>query len=102
MHEKTVKLAFAVALLCVTCSLPGAGRVEAGELFYRGDVDLNGDVDLSDAVFLFNYLFLGGAAPGCEDGADASDDGDIDLTDGIYILNYLFLGGNELPPPSPF
>lgn len=102
MHEKTVKLAFTVAVLCVTCSLPGAGRLEAAELFYRGDADLNGDVDLSDAIYILNFLFLGGAAPGCEDGADASDDGDLGLTDAIYILNFLFLGGSELPPPSPF
>ncbi|MEC9352428.1 MAG: hypothetical protein VYD81_03855, partial [Planctomycetota bacterium] len=102
MYEKTVKLAFAVVLLCVMHSLPGTGRVDAAELFYRGDADLNGDVDLSDAIFLLNFLFLGGAAPGCEDGADASDDGDLGLTDAIYILNFLFLGGSELPPPSPF
>ena len=102
MFARIGKPLFTAALLCAAHIFVGAPSAGAGELFYRGDVDLNGDVDLSDAVFLFNYLFLGGAEPGCEDGADASDDGDLDLTDGIYILNFLFLGGNELPPPSPF
>ena len=102
MKEKKFKL-LPLAVLLVVMALFSADRdLEADELFYRGDVDLNGDVDLSDAVFLFNYLFLGGSAPGCDDGADATDDGVLDLTDGIFILNFLFLGGGELPPPSPF
>ena len=58
MHEKTVKLAFTVAVLCVTCSLPGAGRLEAAELFYRGDADLNGDVDLSDAIYILSLIHI--------------------------------------------
>ena len=102
MKEKMFKLSPLAVLLVVSAVFTGRRDLGADELFYRGDVDLNGDVDLSDAVYLFNYLFLGGSAPGCDDGADATDDGALDLTDGIFILNFLFLGGNELPPPSPF
>ena len=102
MKEKMYKLSPLTVLLVVSVVFTGRRDLGADELFYRGDVDLNGDVDLSDAVYLFNYLFLGGSAPGCDDGADATDDGALDLTDGIFILNFLFLGGNELPPPSPF
>ncbi len=68
-------------------------------LFRRGDPTDSGGADLSDAVAVFNYLFLGGATPGCLEAADANNSGEIDLTDGIAILNFLFLGG--VPPPSP-
>ena len=102
MIAKPLKPTITAGLRLVVGIFSMAGSAGGTELFYRGDADLNGDVDLSDAVYLFNYLFLGGSAPGCEDGADATDDGVLDLTDGIFILNFLFLGGNELPPPSPF
>ncbi len=72
-----------------------------GELFVRGDVTVNSQVDLTDGIYLFNYLFLGGPNPPCDDAADCNDDGGIDLSDGIFALNWLFLGGPKPPPPSP-
>jgi len=33
--------------------------------FVRGDTDGSGDLSLTDAIKIFNYLFLGGAEPGC-------------------------------------
>ena len=75
MIAKTLKPTITAGLLLVAGIFSMAGSAGGTELFYRGDADLNGDVDLSDAVYLFNYLFLGGSAPGCEDGADATDDG---------------------------
>jgi hypothetical protein len=68
--------------------------------FLRGNANADDNTDLSDAVFVLNYLFLGGAAPSCEDAADCDDNGALEITDGIYLLNYLFLGG--LQPPAPF
>ncbi len=38
-------------------------RDEAG--FVRGNADGLGGLELTDAIFLFNWLFLGGAEPGC-------------------------------------
>jgi len=69
--------------------------------FRRGDANNDGMLALSDAVFILSYLFSGGAAPACEDSADADDLEKIELTDAVYILNYLFLGTKPAPPP-PF
>ena len=68
--------------------------------FRRGDTNGNGTLDLTDAVSVFNFLFLGGPAPGCRAAADSSGQGDVNLTSGVYTLNFLFLGG--APPPAPF
>jgi parallel beta-helix repeat protein len=68
--------------------------------FTRGNANADDNTDLSDAVFVLTYLFLGGTAPSCEDGADADDNGALEITDAVYLLNYLFLGG--LPPEPPF
>ena len=48
-----------------------------------------------------NFLFLGGEAPECFDGADSNDDGAINISDAIATLNYLFLGGPAPPEPGP-
>ena len=59
-------------------------------------------MDLSDGVFIFNFLFLGGPPPCCEEIANANDDSNMtDITDGIYILNHLFLGGPAPLAPYP-
>lgn len=68
--------------------------------FQRGEVNADGSVDIADGIFVLEYLFNFGAAPGCDDAADANDDGSIDIADGIYILAYLFDFG--APPPPPF
>ncbi len=69
-------------------------------VFRRGDADAGGDVIITDAIFILNFLFLGGAAPGCSDAADADDSGDLSITDGVFLLNFLFLGGAPIPPPA--
>ena len=67
--------------------------------FHRGDTDDSGDVDLADAVSIFGYLFLGDAAPGCIESADANNDGTVGISDGIGLLGFLFFGYG--PPASP-
>jgi hypothetical protein len=69
--------------------------------FLRGDANIDGKVDLSDAVFTLNWLFTGGAAPGCLEPADSNDDGEVDIADPISLLAYLFLGSGPLPAPGP-
>jgi len=81
-----------------------AGPAEASFIpggFLRGDADLDGSVAITDAILVLNHLFLGGAAPACEDPADANDDGVLDLSDPIRSLEHLFLGAPGLPPPGP-
>lgn len=68
--------------------------------FIRGNANADDNTDIADAVFVLNFLFLGGAAPSCEDAADADDNGSLEITDAVYLLNFLFLGGP--PPAAPF
>ncbi|MBI4603918.1 MAG: hypothetical protein HY721_18335 [Planctomycetes bacterium] len=77
--------------------------VDPGEpTFLRGDANFDLKVDISDAVFTLSYLFLGGAAPSCEDSADADDTGKLELTDAVFTLSFLFGGpARALPPPYP-
>jgi len=72
----------------------------AGHLFVRGRANDDGRVDVSDSVFVLTYLFLGGPAPACLDGADMNDDGRLDIGVGIGCLSALFLGGSPIPAPS--
>ncbi len=74
---------------------------ESAEGFLRGDPDSSGDINLTDAVLVLNYLFAGGASPGCEAAGDSDRSGDIGMTDAIQILNYLFLGSDGFPAPFP-
>jgi subtilisin family serine protease len=69
-----------------------------GVLFHRGDPDGSGVSNLGDAVFLFNFLFLGDAAPRCRESADTDNDHHVNVSDGISLMNHLFLDG---PPPAP-
>jgi len=70
--------------------------------FKRGDANADGCVDLCDGVFIMKYLFLNGAAPICDDAADANDDGEIgSINDAIYILSYVEAGGPAPPAPGP-
>jgi hypothetical protein len=79
-----------------------AGRITIlGGGLIRGDSNGDGDVNVSDAIATLNYLFLGGAAPGCLDGADTDDSGTVEITDAILLLWALFLGQAEIPPPYP-
>jgi hypothetical protein len=69
--------------------------------FIRGDVDGKGGIDITDPIYLLGFLFLGSAAPPCQDAADANDDGILDISDAIYILSFLFGGGNAPRAPYP-
>jgi hypothetical protein len=69
--------------------------------FRRGEANGDLEVDLSDAIATLGWLFLGGRAPGCLDGADTNDDGEIDISDGVATLGYLFLGDKTPPIPGP-
>lgn len=57
----------------------------------RGDCNDDGRVDISDAICTLNWLFLGGAAPGCVAAVNANGDESTDLSDAVYVLNCLFL-----------
>ena len=69
-------------------------------LFRRGFINRDDRVDLGDDIFMLNYIFAGGAAPGCMDAADVNDDGELDIADPIYLLGWQFRDGP--PPPPPF
>jgi len=68
--------------------------------FRRGDANEDGAVDLGDVLATLDYLFQGGAAPGCSDAADADDDGVLTISDPIAVLLRLFAGAPPLPAPS--
>jgi hypothetical protein len=85
--------------LTVGCLLCSDGLL-SDATFRRGDATGEGLVDISDGIFVFNYLFLGGSAPGCPAAADTNASGLVDISDGIYLLNFLFLG--KAAPPAPF
>jgi hypothetical protein len=67
--------------------------------FLRGDPNADGTVDISDAIGTLSWLFLGSAAPKCEEAADVNADGKQDPSDAIALLTYLFQDG--APPPFP-
>ena len=68
--------------------------------FLRGDCSGNGTVDIADAICTLNWLFVGGATPGCVAATNTNGDGVADISDATHLLNYLFLGGS--PPLEPF
>jgi hypothetical protein len=82
------------------CDQERAALESAFQLFVRGDANRDRKTDIADAVDVLGYLFLGAAAPPCEDAADANDDGGINITDPILVLSHLFLGSGPLPEPS--
>jgi hypothetical protein len=76
-------------------------EVSTEPVFRRGDINGDGEGNISDGIFGLNFLFLGGASPGCLDAADVNDDGQVNISDPINILNFLFLGGVAPPAPGP-
>ncbi|MBI4600486.1 MAG: NPCBM/NEW2 domain-containing protein [Planctomycetes bacterium] len=72
-----------------------------GKRFHRGDADDNGELQLTDAIRILGFLFLGLAAPPCQEAADADNNGLLQLTDAIRVLGYLFLGAAPPAPPGP-
>ena len=71
-----------------------------GEVFVRGDANVDGVLDISDGITVLLHLFVGKSALVCEDHGDADDSGALDVTDAIYMLDYLFQNGE--PPAAPF
>ncbi len=71
----------------------------SGSPFRRGDFGGDGTLDLSDPVNLLDYMFTGGAEPGCMDSSDIDDNGLVDIADAVLLLGYLFTGG--VPPAAP-
>ena len=61
------------------------------------DCNVDGVVNIADAVCLVDWLFIGGAAPGCRDAMEFNGDDRLNIADCISGLNYLFHGG---PPPA--
>jgi hypothetical protein len=85
----------------VVFASPGTGPFVRGNA--NGDVKLDGSpqIDISDAVFIFNFLFLGGTAPGCRAASDTNAEGEVTISSGIYLLNHLFGGGPAPDAPYP-
>jgi hypothetical protein len=69
--------------------------------FHRGDADGDGRLGVTDAIRVLDFLFRGGAAPGCRESADLDNDGAIRVNDPVFALNHVFLGGPPPPPPGP-
>ncbi len=69
--------------------------------FVRGDCNGDRRTDIADAVVSLDYLFGGGAAPGCLEACNVNDDTEYNIADPITILRYLFEGGVSVPAPFP-
>ncbi|MCA8962635.1 MAG: hypothetical protein KDC38_19050 [Planctomycetes bacterium] len=69
--------------------------------FVRGDANDDSFINIADPIFTLNYLFNGGAMPGCDDAADSNDDGTINVADAVFSLTFLFQSGTAPPAPYP-
>ena len=69
--------------------------------FLRGDCNGEGKVDIADAVCILNWLFAGGATPGCVAATNTNGDDAANIADATYLLNYLFGGGPAPAQPFP-
>ncbi len=69
--------------------------------FRRGDCNDDGNLNISDAVCTLEWLFLGGATPGCVAATNTNGDDAADITDATYLLNHLFAGGPAPAQPFP-
>lgn len=84
-----------------------SGEVPDRPQFIRGDSNNDTRVDISDGIWIINWLYYGGAEPGCRAAADSNDDGARDLSDAVYIFNFQLQPGADpgslFPaPPAPF
>jgi hypothetical protein len=77
------------------------GLESVATLFRRGDCNDDGAVDISDGVCILNWLFLGGATPGCVAVTNTNGDAGSDISDAVYVLTHLFLGGPAPVEPFP-
>lgn len=71
-----------------------------GELFQRGDCNLDSSRNVADAVFILTFLFGSGAPFDCEDACDCNDDGTLNIADAVTLLGSLFSGAGPLPEPE--
>ncbi|MBN1418878.1 MAG: PKD domain-containing protein, partial [Planctomycetes bacterium] len=69
-----------------------------GEVFLRGDANLDGRRDIGDAIVILSHIFSDGPLD-CADAGDVSDDGQLDIGDPIGLLNHLFIAPDPLPEP---
>ena len=92
---------FAAVLVCSLILASFLGPRLAADPFIRGDGNADGSINMTDVISTLSFLFLGGAAPVCQDAADTDDNGLVQLTDAIYTLNFLFSGGAQPPAPWP-
>ena len=81
-----------------TDSITVTSTVE-GNVFTRGDVNLDGALNVTDGIAILRHLFAGVPAP-CEDAADIDDSESVEITDAVRFLSYLFQGGDA--PAAPF
>jgi hypothetical protein len=70
-------------------------------VFMRGDCKDDGKLDISDAICILDWLFQGGAAPGCVAVNNTNGDETADISDAVYLLAHLFLGGPAPVAPYP-
>ncbi len=69
----------------------------------RGDIDHSGGaspVDITDLVMMVDFMFSGGAPPGCPVESDVNGDHAFDISDLVYLVDFMFSGG-PLPPSCP-
>ena len=102
-HAIAGKAVFRLAVACflahaVFLCLPA--RVNASELFNRGDANQDDRVDIADSVSVLISIFLEPAPLPCADAGDANDDGTINIADASYGLSFLFQKGPA--PPAPY
>ncbi len=71
-----------------------------GDLFNRGDCNVDGALDVADGVTILSELFAGGSTPTCRAACDTNGDGIYDIADPVSLFNYMLLGA--APPPLPF
>ncbi len=57
-----------------------------------GDANNDATFNIGDAVYLITYIFKGGPAPPCMDGADANNDCAVNIGDAVYQINCIFYG----------
>ena len=74
--------------------------VTPSDRFLRGDCNDDGEINLSDAACALNWLFAGGAEPGCPAALNTNGDQAVNLADPVSLLNFLFGGGPA--PVAPF
>lgn len=71
-----------------------------GDLFRRGDCNVDSVTDIADGVTILAELFDEGPSSSCPAACEINSDGTYDLADPIYLFNSILLGGPA--PADPF